>query len=609
MSSVRRLGPASIATPWTRAFSLAAVASAGLALGSCNSPTQVSVVITTDMPCDRIKTVSVTVGAKNEVDSKDPAGTSDKCAKIAGSDRSQIGEIILYPSGDRDGEVALKVVAGVDTKPDQCTKEFNYTGCIVARRALRYISHATLEVPVFLSGSCKDVGCTARPNETCVLGACVPAQIPNAEMCVDDPPEKEGMCEEGVLTSGDQPLPPPAPVECGRPSVITDSFDVKSTQWYENKADMNIPAVEMGGVLVITPPASAAELTKVERRTDHAVNLDRDAITVRVAEMLNTESGASAYLAAEFDQTKQMRIEQKQGKLSFLHTDGTGKLVGPSVTYDPTKHVWWEIRDTGVNIVMRTSADGKTWAIGDLFPKPAYAEHVYIVLGAATDKAETKPGAVKFDDLNQGRPPAAWCSVSTFSDTFDATTRSPIWEFKEDVLGHCSAEGDVDGVVFQNDGKAVNNCYLRSRSAFDITNNSIVTRIESVSEMMDPDAIFYLGVEDDNEGKIQVGIRTVGADLQSYYIWNPNGGIGQNPVATVSPPLSLRLREAKKTIYWETLMDGDKDWKVIYESPPDIATTAVHVTLGLQAYSPFATNTNPAIVKVSELTTGPAPAP
>src|SRR3712207_7334910 len=50
--------------------------------------------------------------------------------------------------------------------------------------------------------------------------------------------------------------------------------------------------------------------------------------------------------------------------IRFLTPDMAGVLAGPSIKYDPQQHLWWEIRTTDKNIVMRASPDGVDWKYG-----------------------------------------------------------------------------------------------------------------------------------------------------------------------------------------------------------------------------------------------------
>ena len=168
------------------------------ALGACRSPTQIDVVVSTDVPCARVAGTALTSGTLGEIERIPPASTTTSCANGA------IGSVVLVPNGDDGALVGFKVVAGLDGQPvDQCAPDDagSYgSRCIVSRRALRYLPHTPLTVQVRLSGICAGIACD--PQSTCVEGACVPALIPNPGACQGDG------CSEGVLTADGGGAPP-----------------------------------------------------------------------------------------------------------------------------------------------------------------------------------------------------------------------------------------------------------------------------------------------------------------------------------------------------------------------------------------------------------------
>ena len=83
---------------------------------------------------------------------------------------------------------------------DSCTWP-EYKGCIVARRALRFLPHANLDVKVSMLRSCKDKPCD--DTQTCVRGTCQSARC-NAESggCDDVALLDAGVVDSGVTDSG-----------------------------------------------------------------------------------------------------------------------------------------------------------------------------------------------------------------------------------------------------------------------------------------------------------------------------------------------------------------------------------------------------------------------
>jgi hypothetical protein len=149
-----------------RAFS--AVGLLLLAL-SCRDATQVVLNVRTDLPCDtedRWKGVAVYVGKPGEdVESTSPTLVTTECDKDG-----HVGSLVVVPSGAKDASLGIRVVAGVRRRPEDCA-DHDYQGCVVARRALHYTPHGTLDLDIDLAADCLSIGCDA--DNTCAGGSCV----------------------------------------------------------------------------------------------------------------------------------------------------------------------------------------------------------------------------------------------------------------------------------------------------------------------------------------------------------------------------------------------------------------------------------------------------
>jgi len=168
----------------------ALVASVGLACTGCLTATEISVEVTTDVPCNDtgVQSTTISVGQLGPgLDERPAAASQTRCTD------GYIGALVVVPSGANDEAVAFKVTTGVGKSADQCPAAGG-PGCIVARRALRFLPHTRLDVPVAMRGSC--VGVVCDPTSTCVMGACVPATVSDPSSCA-----APGGCGEGALLS------------------------------------------------------------------------------------------------------------------------------------------------------------------------------------------------------------------------------------------------------------------------------------------------------------------------------------------------------------------------------------------------------------------------
>ncbi len=184
-----------------RALLFALQVAVGGALGGCRSPTQISIAVSTNVPCASWQGAAVAVGELGPALESAPAATTSTYCDATG----HVGTVVAVPSGRDNANVAFRVVGAVSQTLDSCTADAG-AGCIVARRALNFIPHEALVVSVPLLSSCEGVVCD--PSSTCVAGTCRPATIVDPGACAEAP------CGEGAL-----PLPDGGATEAGGGAV------------------------------------------------------------------------------------------------------------------------------------------------------------------------------------------------------------------------------------------------------------------------------------------------------------------------------------------------------------------------------------------------------
>ena len=119
---------------------------------------------------------TLAVGDLASVGGNPPSATVTRCDPATG----HIGSLVVVPSGADNAQVAIRVVTGIDRDPASCEAAGGSEppGCIVALRALRFIPHEVIDLPIEMSESCNGVVCPE--DETCSQGACVDAGAPPA---------------------------------------------------------------------------------------------------------------------------------------------------------------------------------------------------------------------------------------------------------------------------------------------------------------------------------------------------------------------------------------------------------------------------------------------
>lgn len=146
-----------------------ALAAALMLAPACRDATQLTLTVHTDVPCTGDHDwhgVAVYVGSPgSDLEQTSPTLVTQRC-----DENGAVGSLVVTPSGEKDGEIGVRVVAGISKNPEQCQDD-DYRGCIVARRALRFTPHESLELDVELTADCVSIGCDAQ--HSCLAGSCI----------------------------------------------------------------------------------------------------------------------------------------------------------------------------------------------------------------------------------------------------------------------------------------------------------------------------------------------------------------------------------------------------------------------------------------------------
>ncbi len=153
---------------------------AGAVLGvACRAPTEVRLELSTDAECGDVTGTTITTGLLIELEDRPPTTATTHCDPRSG----RIGSVVVVPARKKDDEFAVRIVTGFFKEPEQCVADDFAGGCIVARRALSFIPHDTIELPIVMEAACIDIPCGA--TETCRAGRCVSATLADPRRCTD----------------------------------------------------------------------------------------------------------------------------------------------------------------------------------------------------------------------------------------------------------------------------------------------------------------------------------------------------------------------------------------------------------------------------------------
>lgn len=180
---------------------------------ACYGPTEVAVVITTDLACSEGPRTAIYKGMPFD---SAPDAVTEACESVPNAD-SRIGSLVFLPSGDANGRAAVKVVLARKQNVAEC--EAHPEECIVATRSFSFVEHLSRRVPIRMFSAC--LGKQCPDGQTCGAGGVC---VSNEVACTSDDCDVEPVGEEDggrppVVDAGsDAGSTPPLPGACGGPS-------------------------------------------------------------------------------------------------------------------------------------------------------------------------------------------------------------------------------------------------------------------------------------------------------------------------------------------------------------------------------------------------------
>lgn len=193
----------------------------------CLDPTQMTIELDSDAPC----VAGISVARRGEAELSPPVAVADRCS----------GTLVVFPSGETNAPIDIRVVGALGVPLEECGPP-DYApmtpggGCVVARRAIRFIEQTPLRLPISLSASCVGVPCS--PATTCVDGRCVDSFV-RAEKCTLD------VCDAATLEPCEVPIECPGDangdgvIDLADGPVIDAGMGVCGDPGFEPAADFN----------------------------------------------------------------------------------------------------------------------------------------------------------------------------------------------------------------------------------------------------------------------------------------------------------------------------------------------------------------------------------
>ena len=170
-----------------------------LAVYACRTPTEVRLDITTEIPCSQLKGLSIVVAA-DSVAAEERAKSGFYAADGLHCDsETSVGSIVVTPG---DASLAVIVIVGVEKPSSSCTPPL-YAGCVVARRRLAFVEHASLHAPIAVTRSCVDVPCDT--TNSCSQAKCTSSDTQcEGDSCVQT--GTDAAEDAGLDAGGDGPV-------------------------------------------------------------------------------------------------------------------------------------------------------------------------------------------------------------------------------------------------------------------------------------------------------------------------------------------------------------------------------------------------------------------
>jgi hypothetical protein len=131
-------------------------------------------------------------------------------------------------------------------------------------------------------------------------------------------------------------------------------------------------------------------------------------------------------------------------------------------------------------------------------------------------------------------------------------------------------------------------CLYRTRTAFDLTNNSVMINVVDVSDYV-PGVEIFLEIEDDYENRVEIGVHTTQSMVNEVYYRTTIGGSASlnatklTDFSEMKRFLHLGLKDG--FVVWGTSSDGNSpgpsNLPTQDKDPFPIFGSAVHVSFGM----------------------------
>jgi hypothetical protein len=359
---------------------------------------------------------------------------------------------------------------------------------------------------------------------------------------------------------------------------------------------------QTGGEGVVTLPSGAANPSYGGFRTNRYYNLHSDSVSVEVTNAGNTATTAAAYFELSAPGSGFLQIYQQSGTIFFQYGSGGVTTTLKSGPYNPVNHLYWRYREDGTNTYWETSANGATWTIQTqkaTASLPVAIDLLSVQLVASTQGGEVSPGAVHFAKVNGGGTPVGqWCPMSSITDNFNSTTRSPLW---------ARWYANAPETVTQGGGQLLltlapnATCYAGyiSSASYRLTGSSILVQVPTVPNIASNGQGY---VTLNAPGNNSLMMLEENGQLKGRF--NLNGTLMDVGSVLYDPTQHgwWRVRESGGNLFWETAPDGKMWTTQVTVAVPSFGVDVLDVSL---AGGTWKTEASPGTVAFANLNLPP----
>jgi hypothetical protein len=413
-------------------------------------------------------------------------------------------------------------------------------------------------------------------------GTCPSGQICVQNVCI------EGTDVDGAL-GGDAPLgaadaSPDAVVmvkaPCGATTALRDDFSTDRAGTYWNTWSDGAPTARVtGGHLSISIPSNTSDLG-----AGYSSVYYYDFTNAEVRVTVTSVADRNTILEVRDDNDARLQLRVESGQLTasvFGNAATTGDRA--HITYDPSVHKQWRLREAAGTSYWEWSSDGSSW--NELWHEadPIQPAHALVFLSADGNG----PSEARFDDLNTATVDPGLCGSSTLTDDFPGTSFARTWDWWND--NHTTISVTGGGVVITTDGTINEWAGFESRHLLDLVGDSFYLDASNVEQ--ENGFVTWLDAEVPGDGSSYYEFSVEGNTL---YLYQTINGTNVNTKTLAYDPVAhkyWRFRADATKVYWDTSADA-VTWTQRYSVTQQLDPSALNFQFGGGEYQSVAAATS-----------------